>query len=381
MLLPMQTVSPPSGTTTVSPASVPAVQVENVVRRFGNVDALSNIHVTIRAGEFFSLLGPSGCGKTTLLRLIGGLDFPDEGVIRIGGRNAEEIPAHLRPVNTVFQSYALFPHMTVEENVGFGLRMKKVPKPQIAERVKRTMDLVQIGSFAERKPSQLSGGQRQRVALARAIINEPQVLLLDEPLGALDLMLRKELRVELLNLQRRLGITFICVTHDQEEALVMSDRIAVMKSGKIEQVGDAENLYEHPRTKFVAQFLGSCNLLEATVAKREPDHLQVDTAIGRFRIDLSVQHAEAVSRPAFTVAIRPEKVTLHKPGSAPPENTFPARVSQLIYCGSATHYHLSIGTHHLQAEVMNAQPGSQGLDIGHEAVGHIPARGMIILDD
>jgi spermidine/putrescine transport system ATP-binding protein len=377
----MQTVSSPSGSAPVLPATAPAVQVENVVRRFGNVDALSNINVTIRAGEFFSLLGPSGCGKTTLLRLIGGLDFPDDGVIRLGGRNAEEIPAHLRPVNTVFQSYALFPHMTVAENVGFGLRMKKVPKPQIAERVKRTMDLVQIGSFAERKPSQLSGGQRQRVALARAIINEPQVLLLDEPLGALDLMLRKELRVELLNLQRRLGITFICVTHDQEEALVMSDRIAVMKSGKIEQVGDAENLYEHPRTKFVAQFLGSCNLLDATVTRRDPGNVWVDTAIGPFRIDLTVQTAGAADRPMFTVAIRPEKVTLHKPGSTTEENTFPANVSQLIYCGAATNYRLACGTHLLEAEVMNAQPGSQGLDIGNDTAGHIPARGMIILDD
>ena len=377
----MQTVSSPSGSAPVSPATAPAVQVENVVRRFGNVDALSNINVTIRAGEFFSLLGPSGCGKTTLLRLIGGLDFPDEGMIRLGGRNAEEIPAHLRPVNTVFQSYALFPNMTVEENVGFGLRMKKVPKPQIAERVKRTMDLVQIGSFAGRKPSQLSGGQRQRVALARAIINEPQVLLLDEPLGALDLMLRKELRVELLNLQRRLGITFICVTHDQEEALVMSDRIAVMRAGKIEQVGDAENLYEHPRTKFVAQFLGSCNLLDATVTRRDPGHVWVDTAIGNFRIDLAPQTAGAADRPTFTVAIRPEKVTLHKPGATEAENTFPAKVSQLIYCGAATNYRLACGTHQLEAEVMNAQPGSQGLDIGNEAVGHIPARGMIILDD
>lgn len=376
----MQTVQPPTAIGIGAP-SVPAVQVENVIRRFGSFEALSNINVSIRAGEFFSLLGPSGCGKTTLLRLIGGLDFPDEGLIRIGGRNAEEIPAHRRPVNTVFQSYALFPHMNVAENVGFGLRMKKVPKNQIADRVKKAMDLVQIAQFAERKPAMLSGGQRQRVALARAIINEPQVLLLDEPLGALDLMLRKELRVELLNLQRRLGITFICVTHDQEEALVMSDRIAVMRAGKIEQVGDAEGLYEHPRTRFVAQFLGSCNLIDATVKRRDASSAWVDTSIGHFRVDLTGQTSEAASRDRFTLAVRPEKITLHKPGPEAGENAFPAKVTQLIYCGSATYYHLGIGMHGLHAEVMNAQPGSQGFDIGQEAEGHIPARGMIILDD
>jgi len=376
----MHTVSDSQSAAPVS-AAAPAVQVENVIRRFGTVEALSNINVSIRAGEFFSLLGPSGCGKTTLLRLIGGLDFPDEGIIRLGGLNAEEIPAHRRPVNTVFQSYALFPHMSVAENVGFGLRMKKVPKGEISDRVKRTMDLVQISALADRKPSQLSGGQRQRVALARAIINEPKVLLLDEPLGALDLMLRKELRIELLNLQRRLGITFVCVTHDQEEALVMSDRIAVMKSGKIEQVGDAENLYEHPRTRFVAQFLGSCNLMEATVSRRDASNVWVDTALGSLRVDLTMQQSEAVKRDTFTLAVRPEKVTLHAPDSWSNENGVPAKISQLIYCGSATHYQITSGSTHLLAEVMNAQPGSQGFDIGQNAVAHIPAKGMIVLDD
>src|SRR5712671_664226 len=231
-----------------------AIEVDNLVRRFGDVMALDHVSVTIRKGEFFSLLGPSGCGKTTLLRCIGGLDLPDEGTIRIGGVDAREIPAHKRPVNTVFQSYALFPHLTVRDNIAFGLRMKKVSPPEIAERVTRVMDMVEISQLAERRPAQLSGGQKQRVALARAIINEPMVLLLDEPLGALDLKLRKQLQVELLNLHRRLGITFIYVTHDQEEALVMSDRIAVMRAGQIEQMGEAESIYEHPRTRYVSQF-------------------------------------------------------------------------------------------------------------------------------
>jgi len=361
--------------------AAPAVEVDGVVRRFGDVEALSQVNVSIRAGEFFSLLGPSGCGKTTLLRLIGGLDFPDEGVIRIGGKNAADIPAHRRPVNTVFQSYALFPHMTVLENIGFGLRMKKVPKPEIAERVKRVMDMVQIAPLADRKPSQLSGGQRQRAALARAIINEPQVLLLDEPLGALDLKLRKELQIELLNLQRRLGITFICVTHDQQEALVMSDRIAVMRAGKIEQVGDAENLYERPRTRFVGQFLGTCNLLAATVKNRNGRNVTVETPVGTLQVDTEGQTSEAVTRDRFTLAIRPEKVTLHRPGEWSGENGVSTRVTQLIYSGSETHYRMESGSQVLMAEVINSNVGSQGFDMGQEAVAHFPPGGLIILDD
>ena len=236
-----------------------AIEVENLVRRFGTIEALANITLTIRRGEFFSLLGPSGCGKTTLLRIIGGLDLPDAGVVRIGGIDMRSIPAHKRPVNTVFQSYALFPHLNVYDNVAFGLRMKKLARAEIGRRVRQVMELVDIAALAARRPAQLSGGQQQRVALARAIVNEPQVLLLDEPLGALDLQLRKQLQVELLTLQRRLGITFVYVTHDQEEALVMSDRIAVMRQGKIEQMDTAAALYERPRTRFVSQFLGACN--------------------------------------------------------------------------------------------------------------------------
>jgi ABC-type Fe3+/spermidine/putrescine transport system ATPase subunit len=244
----------------------PAVEVEGLSRRFGDFTALDHVDLTIREGEFFSLLGPSGCGKTTLLRILAGLDLPDEGTVRIGGVDAGDIPPHRRPVNTVFQSYALFPHMTVRDNVAFGLRMKRVPPAALAERVDRALDMVQIEHFADRKPAQLSGGQKQRVALARAFINEPEVLLLDEPLGALDLKLRKELQVELSALQKRLGITFVFVTHDQEEALVMSDRIAVMRAGKIEQLGEAHALYERPRNRFVGQFLGSCNLLLVGIA-------------------------------------------------------------------------------------------------------------------
>jgi spermidine/putrescine transport system ATP-binding protein len=352
-------------------SDTPAIEVENLTRRFGDVTALDRVSVAIRKGEFFSLLGPSGCGKTTLLRIIGGLDVADEGVVRINGTDAREIPAHKRPVNTVFQSYALFPHMTVADNIAFGLRMKKVPKPEIAERVRRVMDMVEIAPLADRRPAQLSGGQKQRVALARAIVNEPMCLLLDEPLGALDLKLRKQLQVELLQLQRRVGITFIYVTHDQEEALVMSDRIAVMRAGQIVQMGDAEQLYEHPRTRYVSQFLGSCNLLDATLVRPGLAH----TAVGPLRIVVQPD------RPKFTLAIRPEKVSLWPASEAAGENRIRVKVEQLIYIGSETHYVLRAGEQTLTAEAMNVKVGSQGFDIGQEAVAYLPPGGLLVLDD
>jgi spermidine/putrescine transport system ATP-binding protein len=354
-----------------------AIEVENLVRRFGDMLALDHVSVTIHKGEFFSLLGPSGCGKTTLLRIIGGLDIADEGVVRIDGTDARAIPAHRRPVNTVFQSYALFPHLTVRDNVAFGLRMKKVPKPEIEDRVKRVLDMVEIPKLVDRKPAQLSGGQKQRVALARAIVNEPSVLLLDEPLGALDLKLRKQLQIELLNIQRRVGITFIYVTHDQEEALVMSDRIAVMRAGKIEQMGEAEALYEHPRTRYVSQFLGSCNLFDATVRQRSNTGAVVDTPAGQLR----VESGNLPDRDKFTLAIRPEKVSLCAPGECEGENRVKVKVEQLIYIGSETHYVLRAGQQTLTAEAMNVKIGSQGFDIGADAVAYLPAAGLLVLDD
>ena len=348
----------------------PAIEVKDLTRKFGDVVALDHISLSIRKGEFFSLLGPSGCGKTTLLRLVAGLDVPNEGAIFIDGIDMHEIPAHKRPVNTVFQSYALFPHLTVRDNVAFGLRMKKLPQPEIAERVRRVMDLVEIPELAERKPAQLSGGQKQRVALARAIVNEPMGLLLDEPLGALDLKLRKQLQVELLQLQRRLGITFIYVTHDQEEALVMSDRIAVMRAGKIEQMGDAEDLYEHPHTRYVSQFLGSCNLLDA---QRMAGSDLVQTPVGMLRL------ANLPERDRFTLAIRPEKVSLTTAGEG--ENRIRVRIEQLIYVGAETQYIVRAGSQTLTAEAMNVKVGSQGFDIGQEAVAYLPPAGLLVLDD
>ncbi|MSU63638.1 MAG: ABC transporter ATP-binding protein [Pedosphaera sp.] len=355
---------------------VPAIEVEKLTRRFGEVLALDQINLSIQQGEFFSLLGPSGCGKTTLLRIIAGLDIPDEGKVSIGGVDAGGLPAHRRPVNTVFQSYALFPHLNVWENVAFGLRMKKVPPPEIEQRVRKVMALVEIEPLAQRKPNQLSGGQKQRVALARAIVNEPQVLLLDEPLGALDLKLRKQLQIELRSLQRRLGITFIYVTHDQDEALVLSDRIAVMRDGKVEQLGDAAALYEHPRTRFVSQFLGSCSLIEGRVKQRNSNSTLVETTLGELKTA-----SAAPAREKITLAIRPEKVQLLPCPAVAGENRIRARIEQVIYVGSGTHYELRAGTQPLRAEVMNSHAGSNSFQIGQELLVCLPPEALIVLDD
>lgn len=352
-----------------------AVEIEGLTRRFADITALDQVSLSIRQGEFFSLLGPSGCGKTTLLRIIAGLEIPDAGVVRIGGKDAHGVPAHRRPVNTVFQSYALFPHLSVRDNVAFGLRMKKVPRLEIELRVKKVMELVEIEALRHRKSNQLSGGQKQRVALARAIVNEPQVLLLDEPLAALDLKLRKQLQVELLNLQRRLGITFIYVTHDQEEALVLSDRIAVMRDGRIDQLGEAEVLYEEPRTRFTSQFLGSCSLLDAKVKQHCEGGAIVDTPAGDLRV------ACTTTRESFTLAIRPEKIQLSPPEPHQSENQVRVRIEQLIYVGSETHYELRNGDQTLRAEAMNSLVGSQGFAVGQEAMAYLPPRALIILDD
>jgi len=364
-----------SGATTLSAT---AVEVERISRRFGAFLALDEVCLTIREGEFFSLLGPSGCGKTTLLRIIGGLDLPDEGVIRIGGIDAREIPAHKRPVNTVFQSYALFPHLTVRDNVAFGLRMKKVAASEITSRVDEALAMVQIAAFGDRKPALLSGGQKQRVALARALINRPKVLLLDEPLGALDLKLRKELQVELLALQRNVGITFIFVTHDQEEALVLSDRIAVMRAGRIEQLGEAEALYERPQSRFVSQFLGSCNLLEGEISGEEGGELRVSTAFGTMYVARDGYALPPGRR--VTLAVRPEKVALASPGAAG-TNKVPGTVEQLIYIGSETHYILSTPGGALTAYVMNSLLGPLGLEIGDRVTAYLPSSALLILED
>ncbi|MGE0639461.1 MAG: ABC transporter ATP-binding protein [Thermoanaerobaculia bacterium] len=355
-----------------------AVEIDGVSRHFGDFVALDRVSLTVREGEFFSLLGPSGCGKTTLLRILAGLDLADEGTVRIGGVDVRDTPAHLRPVNTVFQSYALFPHMTVRDNVAFGLRMKKVASDEIATRVDAALEMVQITQFAERKPGQLSGGQKQRVALARALINRPRVLLLDEPLGALDLKLRKELQVELLALQRSVGITFIFVTHDQEEALVLSDRIAVMRAGTIEQLGESEALYENPRNRFVSQFLGTCNLIEGDVEAADERECRVATVLGTLR--LAPRGAAAVVGKRCTLAIRPEKVAVSATADDGP-NRFAATVQELVYIGAESHYILKSAAGTLTAYVMNSFLGPHGLEIGDRVTVHLPESALLVLED
>jgi putative spermidine/putrescine transport system ATP-binding protein len=285
----------------------PAVRVAGLHKRYGDVNALAPTDLTVRPGEFFTLLGPSGSGKTTLLRLIAGFERPDGGRIELAGKDVTRIPPFARDVNTVFQDYALFPHMTIAENIEYGLKVRRVGKADRGQRVDRALDMVQLGGLGGRKPAQLSGGQRQRVALARAIVNEPQVLLLDEPLGALDLKLRQHMQRELLRIQREVGITFIYVTHDQEEALTMSDRIAVLNLGRIEQVGAPVEVYEQPKTAFVADFIGVSNLIE---------------------------------RDGRQLTVRPEKITILADGAAAPAGAHvePGTVSDVIYAGVLTRY-------------------------------------------
>lgn len=330
---------------------------------------MERVDLTIARGEFFSLLGPSGCGKTTLLRIIAGLDTPDGGRVRIGGVDALGWAAHQRPVNTVFQSYALFPHLDVWNNIAFGLRMKRIATPEIATRVRQVMASMQIEPLAGRRPSELSGGQKQRVALARAIINEPQVLLLDEPLGALDLKLRGELQAELHSLQRRLGLTFVYVTHDQDEALVLSDRIAVMREGRIEQLGSPGELYESPRTRFVSGFLGSASLIEATPETQERCQTKLGPLVLDKRLGGKVQ---------ATLAIRPEKVTLQPVSNEAAVNTFPMQVERKIYAGAVTRYELSRNGQSLRAEVPNGGPT---FEVGSQAMACLPPAALIILED
>jgi spermidine/putrescine transport system ATP-binding protein len=315
-----------------------AVELVGVTKRFGDdVLAVDALDLTIEDGEFFSLLGPSGCGKTTTLRMIAGFEFPTQGSIRIHGHEMGLRPPNERPVNTVFQSYALFPHMNVYENVAFGLEMQKVPGAEVDTRVRRVLDQVQLTKRADAKPSQLSGGMQQRVALARALVNEPEVLLLDEPLGALDLKLRQSMQYELKDLQSRVGITFIYVTHDQEEALTMSDRIGVMSDGNLLQVGDSHEIYETPKSRFVADFIGDINLIDADV-----------TGAGSARLGNGTEVSIPDGHPAtgsVTLALRPERFRLHRAGEsvADGRNRMRARITRRTYFGDVYYYDVDAG--------------------------------------
>jgi spermidine/putrescine transport system ATP-binding protein len=325
-----------------------AVEVRQVTKRFpgptgrpgSEVVAVDDVTLQIRDGEFFSMLGPSGCGKTTTLRMIAGFEHPTSGEIYIRGKPMGLTPPYQRNTNMVFQNYALFPHMNIARNVAFGLEMKKVPKADVDRRVREVLDMVRLPGFGPRRPNQLSGGQQQRIALARALVNRPDVLLLDEPLGALDLKLRKEMQLELKTLQQEVGITFVYVTHDQEEALTMSDRIAVMHQGKVLQVGSPTEIYERPSRRFVADFIGDTNFLDGVVEQQQGDLVTV-CVDGRLPV---VAQAEQRLTPGarVTVAVRPEKIRLLPHPSRGEHNSFPVQVEQVVYVGTDTRFRVRL---------------------------------------
>lgn len=352
-----------------------AVELSGVTKKFADdVTAVDGLDLVIEDGEFFSLLGPSGCGKTTTLRMIAGFEYPTSGSLRIHGEEMGLKPPNERPVNTVFQSYALFPHMTVSENIAFGLQMQKVDKNDIGGRVKRVLDQVQLSKRADAKPKQLSGGMQQRVALARALVNEPQVLLLDEPLGALDLKLRQTMQVELKELQNRVGITFVYVTHDQEEALTMSDRIGVMSDGKLLQVGKSEDIYEHPNSRFVADFIGDINLIPVSV-------------VGQNRVMFAggqefPAETNALSSGDATLTLRPERLSLYDLDEPIPDgyNRLQVRVRRRVYYGDVYYYGVEGGTGELVEVKEENRPSVERYELDEEAylVWHPDAASLVV---
>ena len=351
------------------------VRLEELTKSFGDVVAVDGIDLHMPPGEFFTLLGPSGCGKTTTLRMIAGFERPTSGRIMLDGTDVAQVPPHKRSVNTVFQSYALFPHLDVADNVAFGLKYQKTKKEERRQRVKSILELVRLSGFEQRKPEQLSGGQQQRVALARALILAPRVLLLDEPLGALDARLRKDLQVELKAIQHDIGITFVFVTHDQEEALTMSDRIAVMNQGHVEQAGSPREIYEGPETEFVADFLGVSNLLEAQASA---DGSGCSLRIGErsFR----AEQGATGSRGDVKVMIRPERIGL-EPHDTPGDNRMPGLVERAVFLGGLHEVHIRVlGGELLKATVSNdGKPLGFALEQGTAVSLHLPPDGLRVL--
>jgi putrescine transport system ATP-binding protein len=327
-------------------ADIPLLRIEAVGKKFGGFRAVDQLSLDIRAGEFFALLGPSGCGKTTLLRMLAGFETPDEGRILLGGKDVAQVPPHQRPVNMMFQNYALFPHLNVRDNIAFGLKRAGMPRAQIAARVAEMLALVKLEGLEQRKPDQLSGGQKQRVALARSLARRPQVLLLDEPLAALDKKLRESTQVELMELQQRLGTTFVIVTHDQEEAMTVADRIGVMDAGRLEQVATPRQLYEAPASRWVAEFVGDINLFEGQLTSREAGRVMVSTRdAGTIA---AAEPRDAVGKTLVCVAIRPEKVKLSRRGPAVDAvnahaiNRLEGVVTDVSYLGGLTTYRVRL---------------------------------------
>ncbi len=337
-----------------------SVELREISKRFGQTTAVDRVTLQIYRGEFFSLLGPSGCGKTTTLRLLAGFESPDSGELFINGSPATHTPPQERDVNLVFQNYALFPHLTVEQNVAFGLEIRKLPKATIRERVGKALELVRLSGLGARFPHQLSGGQQQRVALARALVTEPSVLLLDEPLGALDLKLRQEMQLELKRLQRELNITFLYVTHDQEEALRLSDRLAVMHQGRVLQVGTPQEIYERPATRFVADFIGESNFFEGRVVHTAGTRAVVQ--IGPLQTNVFTDSPLQVNQ-RVTLALRPERIQLCPPDEG--NGTWTGLVEELLYAGKETRYRVRVSP---EITVTVSSPGANGIAVG-ERVG------------
>ena len=323
------------------PAAKPYIQLEGISKSFGGALTVDDVSLSIFQGEFFSLLGPSGCGKTTLLRILAGFETPDEGKIYIDGIDVTHRPAYDRPVNMMFQSYALFPHMTVEQNIAFGLKQERIPRAEIKSRVQEVLHLVQMERFIQRYPHQLSGGQRQRVALARSLVKRPKLLLLDEPLAALDKRLREETQFELVNIQEEVGVTFIMVTHDQEEAMTMSTRLGVMDHGRLRQIGTPNEIYEYPHSEYVADFIGSMNKFEGNVVENEKEYVLVESSeIGG---ELYVAHTvEAPVGSHVKVAIRPEKVMMTTSAPSSKRNMTKGVVKDIGYLGDVSIYHVEL---------------------------------------
>ncbi|WP_210335484.1 ABC transporter ATP-binding protein [Microvirga sp.] len=328
-----------------NPDAKPLIRFENVTKRFGDSTAVDHLSLNIFEGEFFCLLGPSGCGKTTLMRMLAGFETPTEGTITLGDQNLAGVPPYRRPVNMMFQSYALFPHMSVEKNIAFGLKQDGMPKDQIADRVGEMLRLVQLEKLARRYPSQLSGGQRQRVALARALAKKPKVLLLDEPLGALDKKLREETQFELMDIQHDLHMTFVVVTHDQEEAMTMADRIAVMDHGRIVQVATPGEIYEQPKTRFIAEFVGDVNIIEGHVQGQENGLWRVKTSSAEVPLTIDDPDEVLHSGQAVAIAVRPEKMVIQRdPPGQGAINVLTGEVWDIGYLGDWTVYRVKLAT-------------------------------------
>jgi len=356
------------------------LEIQGVTRRFGDFTAVDNVSLAIEAGEFFTLLGPSGCGKTTLLRMIAGFDLPDGGRILLNGEDLVGRPPEARPVRTVFQSYALFPHMTVEGNVAFPLKMAKTRDADIPGKIAEALEDVRLVGFGKRYPNELSGGQKQRVAIARALVTHPTVLLLDEPLAALDAKLREEMQIELINMQKDVGITFVYVTHDQTEALALSHRIAVMNGGKVEQLDEPSKIYGFPKTRFVADFIGHCNLFSGPVTAAADGTATLEV-VGLGPVRVATAATPAIGSVA-TIALRPEKVLIQAADVATRENQYRGTVAELLYMGDVTVYRVAIGdAAPVEALLANSQAGrakffevGDTVDVGWQAgAGHFIA--------